>query len=121
MNQALGYIPLHLNRIITTQARKVFYQESRTGRTLPILTHSTDMARSLRASRKKANKRILRSRVHQPVEDARIERLATKLQEKVENSRSSGSPDEANKLGQDREGKILHHQRSLNGHQGRAF
>ena len=41
------------------------------------------MAKSLRSSRKKANKAKLRSRVHQPVEDARTERLAERLLEVV--------------------------------------
>jgi hypothetical protein len=39
------------------------------------------MAKSLRASRKKENKAKLRSRVHQPAEDARTERLSAKLLE----------------------------------------
>ena len=39
------------------------------------------MARSLRSSRLKFNKTKLRSKVYQPVEDARIERLSAKLLE----------------------------------------
>ena len=39
------------------------------------------MAKSLRASRTKTNKTHLRAKVHQPVEDARIERLSAKLLE----------------------------------------
>ncbi|CAF9919391.1 MAG: hypothetical protein GOMPHAMPRED_001776 [Gomphillus americanus] len=39
------------------------------------------MAKSLRASRNKTNKSHLRAKVHQPVEDARIERLSAKLLE----------------------------------------
>lgn len=42
------------------------------------------MAKSLRSSRRKANKRALRSRVHQPIEDARVERLSARLKEVVE-------------------------------------
>ena len=82
------------------------------------------MAKSLRASRNKTNKSHLRAKVHQPVEDARIERLSAKLLElaskpkeevkgpdaDTEEKPAQGGPDvteETHSPGLPAEGKIL--------------
>ncbi len=62
------------------------------------------MAKGLRASTKKANKKILRQKVFGPVEDARKERLSAKLLELA--SKSQARPAEVDgKVAEEKKGE----------------
>ena len=64
------------------------------------------MVKSIRAGRVQANKRLLRSRVFQPVEDARVERLSAKLREITERPKINDKAKEGN-LQIDENGRLI--------------